>query len=84
MSQVMVSLKRVTDDLGGEHGLLMSVQRASDGMGDVAASARESGPELADTMRDVRETMGSVRQLADTLELDSDMLLKGRATAGEP
>jgi phospholipid/cholesterol/gamma-HCH transport system substrate-binding protein len=84
LSQVMTGLRTVTDGMGGERGVLMSVQRASDGMGDVAASARESGPELADTMRDVRETMDAVRQLADTLELDSDMLLKGRAKAGEP
>jgi hypothetical protein len=32
-------------------------------------------------MRDLREAADSIRQFADALELDSDMLLKGRAKA---
>jgi DNA repair ATPase RecN len=81
MTQVMTSMQHLVDRVDGEHGVLTSVQRATDGMGDVATSARESGPALAATMRDLREAADSVRQLADSLELDSDMLLKGRARA---
>lgn len=84
VSRVMTSMQSVMERIDGERGVLASVQRTSDGMGDVAASARESGPELAETMRDLREAVDSVRQLADTLELDSDMLLKGRARTTKP
>jgi methyl-accepting chemotaxis protein len=85
VAQVMSSMQRVIERFDGDHGVLTSVQRASDGLGDVANSARESGPAMAATMRDFREAAESVRQLADTLELDSDMLLKGRArAAGTP
>jgi hypothetical protein len=63
---------------------LTSVERASDSVGDVAASARGFGPELGETLRDLREAADSIRQLADALELDSDMLLKGRSKAVEP
>jgi hypothetical protein len=68
----------------GERGVLTSVQRASDSLGDVAGSARRFGPELGETMRDLRDAAGSIRQLADALELDSDMLLKGRSKAVAP
>jgi phospholipid/cholesterol/gamma-HCH transport system substrate-binding protein len=81
VTQVMSSMQRVLERFDGDRGVLMSVQRATDGLGDVANSARESGPALAATMRDLREAADSVRQLADTLELDSDMLVKGRARA---
>jgi ABC-type transporter Mla subunit MlaD len=79
VTQVMTSMQHVLERFDGDRGVLSSVQRASDGMGDVAMSARDSGPAMAATMRDLREAADSVRQLADTLELDSDMLLKGRA-----
>jgi paraquat-inducible protein B len=81
VTQVMSSMQRLIERFDGDRGVLTSVQRATDGMGDVANSARESGPALAATMRDLREAADSVRQLADTLELDSDMLIKGRARA---
>jgi paraquat-inducible protein B len=40
--------------------------------------------ELADTLRDVGEAAQSIRDLADTLERDPDMLLKGRAKGKGP
>jgi ABC-type transporter Mla subunit MlaD len=81
MTQVMTSMQHLIERFDGERGVLSSVQRATDGVGDVASSARESGPAMAATMRDLREAADSVRQLADSLDLDPDMLLKGRASA---
>ncbi len=81
LNVVMSKLQNVAERVDGERGVLTSVQRASDGIGDVAAGARGFGPELSETMRDLREAADSVRQLADTLELDSDMLVKGRSQA---
>jgi ABC-type transporter Mla subunit MlaD len=69
------------DHVNGEEGLLASVQRATDSVGDVAVNTRTLGPELEETMRDLREAAASVRQLTQALEGDSDMLVKGRARA---
>jgi paraquat-inducible protein B len=68
----------------GERGLLASAQRATDSVGDVASNAGDLTGDLEQTMRDVREMSQSIRALVDALELDSDMLLKGRAKAVPP
>jgi paraquat-inducible protein B len=84
LNLMMAKMQNILERVNGERGLLTSVERASDSVGDVAASARGFGPELGETLRDLREAADSVRQLADALELDSDMLLKGRAKAAQP
>ena len=81
LNQLTAQLQQIMVRFDGDRGVLTSVQRASDSVGDIAVSARGFGPELGETMRDLRETADSVRQLADALELDSDMLLKGRSKA---
>jgi paraquat-inducible protein B len=65
--------------LGGDRGLLASAQRASNAVGDVAVGARSLGPELEETLRDVQEFTAAIQRVADALERDPDMLLKGRA-----
>jgi paraquat-inducible protein B len=64
--------------LDGDRGLLASAQRATDAVGDVAVNARGLGPELEETLRDVQEFSGAIQRVADALERDPDMLLKGR------
>ncbi|MET0341774.1 MAG: MlaD family protein [Polyangiales bacterium] len=64
---------------GSEQGLLRSVERASDAVGDVAVSANDAVVDVATTMRELRATIDAVRLLAEALERDSDMLVKGRA-----
>ncbi|HEX5659339.1 MAG TPA: MlaD family protein [Polyangiales bacterium] len=64
-------------------GVLKSVQRASDNMGDVAGNASGVVTDLGSTMRDLRETIDAIRHLAEALETDSDMLIKGRAKGTE-
>ena len=58
---------------------LVSVQRATDSVGDVAGNARNVGPDLSNTLRDVSEAAIALQQILRALELDSDMLLKGRS-----
>ena len=41
--------------------------------------ARTLGPELELTLREIRGAARSIKRLADALERDPDMLLKGRA-----
>jgi len=79
LNLTMSKMQTIMARIDGDKGVLKSVQRASDSVGDVAGTARGFGPELGETMRDLREAADAVRQLADVLELDSDMLLKGRA-----
>ncbi len=57
---------------------LVSVQRASHSIGDMAGNSRTLGPDLSQTLRDVSEAATSLQELLHTLELDSDMLVKGR------
>jgi len=67
--------------LDGDKGLLASAQRASNAVGDVAVNARGLGPELEETLRDVQEFTAAMQRIADALERDPDMLLKGRGKA---
>lgn len=73
----LVRLDRALERLDGEGGLLASVQRTSDLVGDVAGP--HLGAELTETGRDVREAAVAIRQLAEALQRDPDMLLKGKA-----
>lgn len=66
-----------------ETGVIASVQRASDNMGDVAGNASGMVSDMGATMRDLRETIDAIRNLAEALETDSDMLIKGRAKGTE-
>ena len=81
LNRTLTKAQTALDHVNGEQGLLASVQRTTDSLGDVAVNTRSLGPELQETVRDLREAAGSVRQLMQALEGDSDMLLKGRARA---
>jgi len=81
LNKTLAKAQVTLDQVNGEQGLLASVQRTSDSLGDVAVNTRTLGPELQETVRDLREAAGSFRQLMQALEGDSDMLLKGRARA---
>ena len=77
MEATLARVDRVLERLDGKDGVLASAQRSSDALGDVA------GPRLAanleETGRDLREAAVAVRQLAEVLQRDPDMLIKGRA-----
>jgi paraquat-inducible protein B len=79
VSTTMTRAQGLMQRIDGEQGVLDSVQRATDSIGDVAGDARGYGTELSTTLRDLSEASNAVRQLLEVLELDSDMLLKGRA-----
>ena len=83
VSATMTKVQAVLDRFDGDRGLVASVQRATDSVGEAAGSAQLIGDDLSGTLREVRETAASLRQLLDALERDSDMLLKGRAELRE-
>lgn len=77
VGRVNVLLARID----GDKGLLQSVQRATNAVGDTAHTADGLGNQLEDTMRSVEEAAKSIKKLASALEQEPDMLVKGRAEA---
>ena len=77
--EVLSNLNGVLGRMSGDRGLVASAQRMSDSMGSTALNANHVGPALEDTLRDVQNAAQSIQRLADALERDPDMLLKGRA-----
>ena len=79
LNGTVARMNKVLDKVDSEKGLLVSMERASTMVGDVARDANGLESEMEETMRDVQEAAKSIRKLADALERDPDMLLKGRA-----
>ena len=84
LDATLAQMRALIERVNGDQGLLTSVQRASDAVGDLAQRAKPAGADLEVTLRDLRLMAESVRRLADALETDSDMLLKGRAKEKSP
>jgi phospholipid/cholesterol/gamma-HCH transport system substrate-binding protein len=78
----LANLNLVLARLAGDRGFIASAQRASDAVGGMAQNANHVGPALEDTMRDLQGAAHSIQRLADSLDLDPDMLIKGRAKRG--
>lgn len=79
LNGTMTQMNHLLDRLQGEKGLLTSMERASNGLGDLTRGASGLGPELEETLRDVQEAAGAIQKLGAELDRDSDMLLKGRS-----
>lgn len=76
--KLMINLNQTATEA---QAALLSVQQASNSVGDVASNARGVGPELSQALRDVSEAAVSLQEILRALELDSDMLIKGRSVA---
>jgi paraquat-inducible protein B len=83
-NSTLVRVQTLLARVDGDDGLLTSVQRASDSLGDVAGDAHGFGSELEDTLHDLGEAANAIRDLVTALERDSDMLIKGRTKAAHP
>lgn len=84
INAVVRSVDVVLKQLGGEHGLAASLQRTSDSVGSMAANAEGVGPAVEDASRDLQGAARAVQRLADALERDPDMLVKGRGKRAGP
>jgi phospholipid/cholesterol/gamma-HCH transport system substrate-binding protein len=76
MKKVDAMIARVDSD----KGLLVSAKRATDAVGDIATnfgSPRLSGS-VEKTLGDIQEVAEYIRKIADALERDPDMLMKGK------
>ncbi|MHB8877422.1 MAG: MlaD family protein [Myxococcaceae bacterium] len=80
VSAAVTTLNEIMEQVGGERGLVASLHRTSETLGGMAQNANQVGPAVEETLKDVRGAALSVGRFADALELDPDMLVKGRAT----
>lgn len=64
--------------LSDDKGLMVSAQRTSLAVGELARSANGMSSDMSETLRSMRDAADSFQRLADGLEKDPDMLLKGR------
>jgi len=81
---LLVRTNALLTRLDSENGLFHNAERSADAIGEVARGARSLGPELELTLREVRAAAHSIKRLADDLDRDPDMLLKGRAQKAKP
>ncbi len=79
INAAVTGMNQVLGKVNNEKGLVASVQRTSEALGSMATNANHVGPAMEDALRDVQGAAQSVQRLADALELDPDMLIKGRA-----
>jgi paraquat-inducible protein B len=70
--------------IDGDGGLVASTQRATDSIGDLGRKTSNSTEDLDRTLRDLDEAAIAIRDLAQAIERDPDMLVKGRATGKKP
>jgi ABC-type transporter Mla subunit MlaD len=78
MDEALTKLNRVIGSLEGEKGFVSRASRAADAFGDVGKSATGTARQLEDTMQDLSEAARAIRDLAEAVERDPDMLVKGR------
>ena len=84
LSAAVAKVNTVIDGIGGDGGLVASTQRATDSIGDLGRSTNGSAAELERTLRDLDEAAVAIRALAEAIDRDPDMLVKGRAKASKP
>jgi ABC-type transporter Mla subunit MlaD len=77
-------INRVLARVEGESGLLSTTQRSVNALGEAGRSASDTTHSLSDTLQEVRSAAEAIRILADRIERDPDMLLKGRAKDERP
>ena len=69
--------------VGGDKGLLSSAQRATEAVASSAQNADHVGPAVEDALRDVQNAAQAVQRLAESLDRDPSMIIKGRARRRE-
>jgi ABC-type transporter Mla subunit MlaD len=75
LGQATSVLRRVD----GDHGLVASAKRATDSVGDLGRSTLSATDELGRTVRELGDAARAVRDLAEDLQREPEILVKGRA-----
>ncbi len=84
LSGAIAKVNGVLDRIGGDGGLVASTQRATESIGDLGRSTTASTREIGRTLRDLDRAAQALRDLADAVERDPEMLVKGRVVRKEP
>ena len=79
LDSALSQLDRLVSHVDGQQGLVTSAQRASDAVGDAARGSHDLIRQLDATLREVRRTAETVRVLADALDRNPDIFVKGRS-----
>jgi paraquat-inducible protein B len=79
LDSALSSLRGLLEGLAGDQGLLGRTQRAADALVRTTQASNPLGRQLEETLRDAQSTLAAIRRLADTVERQPDVLLKGRA-----
>jgi phospholipid/cholesterol/gamma-HCH transport system substrate-binding protein len=77
-------LNKLFGRLDGDHGLVATTQRSVMAFGDAGRNVAGATHDLDATLVDIREAAAAIRSLADELEREPDVLLKGRARGSSP
>jgi ABC-type transporter Mla subunit MlaD len=72
------TLNQALQHVDGDGGLVASAQRAATAVGEVGRNASSATHDLRDLLDEVRAAVAAVRELAEQIEQQPDMLLKGR------
>mgnify|MGYP000911184966 CR=1 FL=1 len=81
IDRVAKRMDKVVAKLDAEDGFIASAQRATDSLTLLGRSTNSTMKGANDTIRSIGEAADAIRELAEVLERDPDMLLKGRAAA---
>ncbi len=84
LGDAVAKVNTILDGIGGDGGLVASTQRATESIGDLGRSTSGSAARLERTLRDLDEAAVAIRSLAQAIDRDPDMLVKGRAKARKP
>lgn len=84
LNGAVANVNVVLDGIGGDGGLVASTRRATDSIGDLGRTTGGSTAGLERTLRDLDEAAMAIRELAEAIDRDPDMLVKGRAKANKP
>jgi phospholipid/cholesterol/gamma-HCH transport system substrate-binding protein len=70
-------MNKAVEHIDGQAGLIASAQRAVDSFNEVGRNASATTRDLEGTLDDIRATAAAIRSLAEELERNPDMLVKG-------
>lgn len=81
--QAIGQVTNVLRQVGGPTGLVASAHKAADTVGDLGRTTIASADELTRTVRDLGDAAKAIRELAEELERDPEVLIKGRERRAE-
>ena len=84
LGDAVAKINALLEGIAGDGGLVASTQRATDSIGDLGRTTNGSAAKLERTLRDLDDAALAIRGLADAINRDPDMLVKGRAKAKKP